>query len=200
MQLLIGTSNKGKIIEMREALSGLPIEIVTPADVGITDVPMEEGETFAQNAGQKARFYYQRSGLATLADDSGIFVEALQNELGIHTRRWGAGPDVSDHQWIAFFLERMRSEENKRAQFVCSLCFIDASGNEHLFEGVCDGIITSEVETDFLPGLPISACFRPKGHERVYAALTVEEKNAVSHRGKALKLFSHYLNQFSPRR
>lgn len=196
MKLLIGTSNKGKIIEMREALTGLNLEIVTPLELNITEAPKEEGKTFADNAREKAWFYHQWSGLPTLADDSGILVEALQNELGIHTRRWGAGADASDHHWIEFFLERMREEPNKDARFVCNLCFIDNAGQEHMFEGICDGIITDELDADYLPGLPISACFKPRGHERVYSALSVNEKNMISHRGRALGEFINYIKSF----
>lgn len=189
MRLLLGTSNPGKVTEIRSAFAGLPLELLTPMDLGITENPREEGETFAENARQKATFYHSQSGgLATLADDSGILVEALQHELGIHTRRWGAGADVSDHHWISFFLERMRRESNKRARFLCALCVVDEEGREHFFEGTCDGVITDELEAEYLPGLPISACFRPDGFDRVYSALSVEEKNRVSHRGKALAL------------
>lgn len=178
---------------MREALKDLDVKIVTPIDLNITETPKEEGSTFADNAREKAWFYRQWSGLPTLADDSGILVEALQNELGIHTRRWGAGPDATDHHWIEFFLERMRSEPNKRARFICSLCLIDGAGIEHVFEGVCDGTITEELEADFLPGLPISACFMPEGYNKVYSALSVEEKNRISHRGRALAKFIEYI-------
>lgn len=198
MQLLIGTSNKGKIIEVREALVDLPVDIVIPADLNITDSPHEEGSTFADNARQKALFYHERSGLPTLADDSGILVEALQNELGIHTRRWGAGSNATDQEWIDHFLQRMEIESNKRARFVCHLCFIDEQGVEHLFKGACDGTITDALEADYLPGLPISACFKPEGHEKVYSALTVEEKNKISHRGRALSLFTQHVNEISP--
>ncbi len=193
MKLLIGTSNKGKIIEIGEALDGLNIELLKPSDANINESPAETGDTYLENARQKSQFYFERSKLPTLADDSGIVVEALQNELGVHTRRWGAGPDVTDHAWISFFLERMRAEKNKRARFICTLCHIDGEGKEHHFEGTCDGIITNELEADFLPGLPISACFKPDGYEKVYSALSVEEKNRISHRGRALQLFRDYL-------
>lgn len=189
MQLLIGTSNKGKIIEMKEALKDLSLDIISPDQLGITDVPHEEGSTFEENARQKARFYYERSKMPTLADDSGIIVDALQNELGIHTRRWGAGPKATDQEWIDYFLQRMKRESNKRARFICCLCFIDVDGNEHLFEGTCDGVITKSLEAEYLPGLPISACFKPDGFDRVYSALSIKEKNAISHRGKALDKF-----------
>ena len=196
MKLLLGTSNTGKIVEVREAVGALPLEIVAPADIGISISPHEEGDTFRANALQKAHFYFQNGGgLPTLADDSGIEVEALIDELGIHTRRWGAGKEASDHRWIEFFLDRMRSERNKCARFLCTLCFIDAQGREHFFEGECRGSITDELEADFLPGLPISACFKPDGYDRVYSALGIEEKNRISHRGKALQLFSEYISQ-----
>lgn len=195
MRLLLGTNNPGKIIEMREIVSPLPLSIVTPEETGIAQAPHEDAETFRKNALQKARFYYHRSGgIPTLADDSGIVVHALEKELGIHTRRWGAGPDASDHHWISFFLDRMRREEDKRARFLCTLCFIDAEGKEHFFEGQCDGSITQELEADYLPGLPISACFKPDGYDRVYSALSVNEKNRISHRGKALRQMVDYLS------
>lgn len=194
MELLIGSGNCGKMTEIGEALAGLPITIITPKDMGINETLHEEGETLKDNALQKARFFFERSGgMPTLADDSGIFVEALKDELGIHTRRWGAGPDVSDHHWIAFFLERMRREKNRRARFVCTLCFIHKNGVEQFFEGQCDGVIIDELEASYLPGLPISACFKPDGYDRVFSALTIEQKNAVSHRGKALQAFKNSL-------
>lgn len=193
MKLLLGTTNKGKIVEMSQALAALHLEIVSPEDIGITEIPQEDGLTFAENAEQKARFYYQQSGISTLADDSGIIVEALQNELGIHTRRWGAGADASDHHWISFFLERMSAEQNKKARFVCDLCFIDSAGNSHHFEGKCDGLITNELEADYLPGLPISACFKPDGYEQVYSAMSAERKNEISHRGRSLQKFLEFI-------
>ena len=188
MKLLIGTSNKGKIIEIKEALDGLNVQILSPADVGITEAPHEEGDTFQANAIQKAHFYFDRTKIPTLADDSGIIVEALEKELGIHTRRWGAGPEASDQEWIEFFLNRMKKEKNKRARFVCILAFIDEAGKEFFFEGTCDGIITETLEADYLPGLPISACFRPDGCTNVYSAMPIEEKNRISHRGRAVAL------------
>ncbi len=193
MRLLLATTNRGKIIEIGESLADLPVTLTTPEELRITEIPHETGETFEENARQKARFYFERSKLPTLADDSGILVEALANELGIHTRRWGAGPDASDMHWISFFLDRMRGERNKRAHFVCVLCYIDAAGVEHLFQGRCDGVITKELEASYLPGLPISACFRPDGYDCVFSALSIEQKNSTSHRGRASHAFAQYL-------
>ncbi len=193
MHLLIATSNKGKIIEIGESLHGLDVSIKTPIDFGISDSPEEHGDTYEVNALVKARFYHAKAKIQTLADDSGIVVEALENELGVQTRRWGAGPDATDKEWIEYFLERMSKEKNKRARFVCCLAHIDEYGKEHLFTGACDGVITETLEADYLPGLPISACFKPDGFDRVYSAMETNQKNSVSHRGRALIQFRDYL-------
>jgi non-canonical purine NTP pyrophosphatase (RdgB/HAM1 family) len=196
MQILVGTSNKGKVTEIRECLSGTKIEILTPEDMdGELAPPDETGSTFAENALQKARYYHVHTGLPTIADDSGILIDALQGELGIHTRRWGAGPTASDDEWIEHFLSRMKQEENKKAQFVCHLAHFDADGQLHMFEGICDGEITKSMESDYLPGLPISGCFRPNGYDLVYSAMSIEQKNSTSHRGQALELFRDFLAQ-----
>jgi XTP/dITP diphosphohydrolase len=195
MRLLLGTNNIGKVIEIGEGLQGLPLEIVTPEAVAIQEVPNETGSTFADNAALKARFFFERSGIPTAADDSGIIVEALANELGVHTRRWGAGADASDEEWITFFLDRMKKEENRRAAFVCSMAYIDHEGNLHQFEGRCSGIITPTLEAPYLPGLPISSVFKPEGFHRVFSALSIEQKNSTSHRGRAVSELRKHLER-----
>lgn len=196
MQLLIGSRNPGKAIEIREALAGLPLQFLLPGDAKITiDDPEETGSTFAENALLKARHFHRAGGLPTIADDSGIVVDALNNELGIHTRRWGAGAQATDEEWIRYFLNRMKEEENRTARFICTIAFIDDHKREHLFEGICKGSITHDLEASYLPGLPISACFRPEGFDLVYSAMSVDEKNSVSHRGKAVKLLREHLKE-----
>ncbi|MFA6039146.1 MAG: non-canonical purine NTP pyrophosphatase [Candidatus Peribacteraceae bacterium] len=193
MELLLGTNNRGKMIEIGEVLRSLPVTILTPDAIGIAGDPAETGATFAENATQKALYYFEKAKLPTLADDSGIEVDALRGELGLHTRRWGAGPAASDEEWIRYFLERMKREENKRARFICHLAHVDAEGQVHLFEGTCEGTITDDLEAEYLPGLPISACFKPEGHAKVFSALGVEEKNRASHRGRASQKFADFL-------
>ena len=197
MELLIATTNKGKIVEIGECFAGLPLQIRTPADMGITDSPHEHGTTYRDNAIIKATYYHERAGIPTLADDSGIVVHALGDELGVQTRRWGAGPDASDQEWIEFFLKRMEQEENRRAQFVCSLAYIGPDGELRTFEGTCDGVITMTLEAGYLPGLPISACFKPDTFNCVYSAMSIEQKNSTSHRGKAVSQFREFLTKKS---
>lgn len=194
--LFIGTGNKGKITEIRDALGDRELQLLTPADWADPIIePAESGDTFLLNALAKARHYHAVTQLPTIADDSGIFVEALRGELGTTTRRWGAGPTASDHEWIMHFLSRMRSEENRRARFVCVIAYIDADGREHTFEGSCHGSITDTLEAEYLPGLPISACFKPDGCETVFSALLTSQKHAISHRGRALQSFIGYLDR-----
>ncbi|MFH0770540.1 MAG: non-canonical purine NTP pyrophosphatase [Candidatus Peregrinibacteria bacterium] len=224
MQLLLGTNNRGKIIEISEVLKDLPIEIVSPRSLSMTEDPEESGKTFEENAIQKAKFYFSRTGLPTVADDSGIIVEALKDELGLHTRRWGAGQNATDEEWIDFFLKRMRKEKNKRACFICTLAYISSpktgsplpagkprrsratwqaggvgeglgvrQATAKVFEGRCSGVITDSLEADYLPGLPISACFKPDGFDCVFSALKIEQKNSTSHRGRAALQLAGYL-------
>lgn len=197
MQLLIGSQNKGKHIEITEALAGLNLELLTPADLSITIDPEETGTSYAENALLKAKHFFEHGGVPTIADDSGIIVEALKGELGVYTRRWGAGAAATDEEWIAYFLERMQQEDNRRACFVCNLAYIDEQGSHTIFEGKCEGSITPELEADYLPGLPISACFKPDGYDLVYSAMTREQKHQVSHRGRAVEQFYAHLNSSS---
>lgn len=196
MQLLLGTNNKGKVIEISEVLGSLNIELLTPADVHVDIDPDETGSTYAENALLKAKHFFEHGGsIPTIADDSGIIVDALEGKLGVQTRRWGAGANATDEEWIAYFLQRMETEENRKARFVCNLAYIDEEQNHHLFEGVCEGVITATLEADYLPGLPISACFQPEGYTKVYSAMSIDEKNSISHRGRALHALKQHLSE-----
>lgn len=190
MRLLLGTQNKGKAIELRAALSSLNWEILLPTNLGIQDDCAEPHKTLHENALFKARYYFERSGgLPTIADDTGLTVEALAGELGVTTRRWGAGEHATDDEWLTFFLQRMEHEENRHAKFECALAYIDAHGQEYLFDGESRGMITRTQKAAFLPGLPVSSVFLPEGYDRVFSALTLEEKHALSHRGRAIAAF-----------
>lgn len=194
MKVLVGTNNPGKHIEIAEVLGGLDLELLSPADLHITVDPEETGSTYAENALLKAKHFFEHGGaIPTIADDSGIIIDAIRNELGVYTRRWGAGAEATDEQWIEHFLKRMQTENNKKARFVCNLAYIGPDGIHHIFEGTCEGIITPELEADYLPGLPISACFKPEGSDKVYSAMSIEEKNQISHRGRALQFLREHL-------
>lgn len=165
-------------------LQGLSAELVSLEGVGITEDFPEEGMSFEENALGKARFYGEKSGLPTVADDSGIFVEALADELGVKTRRWGAGEAASDEEWLEHFLKRMEKEESRKAEFMCAAAYTGPLG-EHVFLGETKGTLTEQAQVPVKKGIPLSSVFKPEGCDMVYAALSPAEKNRLSHRGKA---------------
>ncbi len=204
-QLLIATRNPGKFTELKVILDGVPYEIVSVEDLEIEGDVVEDGETYEENAFKKARFFSRGGGgVLTLSDDSGLEVSALGGELGLKTRRWGKGEEASDEEWLEHFLEVMKEHEDRRAKFVCYAVLVVSkeqgaksrlwSASRKLgddlfgvsFFAEVPGVITLEPEAPLLPGLPLSSCFRPDGADKVYAALSSEEKGKISHRGWAV--------------
>ena len=109
-KFLIATGNQGKFGEIFDVLQQLPCEVVSLADLEGEVVQVEEdGQTHEENARLKARYFWEQTGWMTLGEDSGLEVDALKGELGLHTRRWGAGHDASDEEWLDYFLKRMDS-------------------------------------------------------------------------------------------
>ena len=191
MDLLIATKNPGKFKEISASLAALPVNFLSLEDLGIQDDFDEVGESFEQIALDKARFYAGLSGLPTVADDSGIFVEALAGELGLKTRRWGAGAEASDGEWLEHFMQRMKDEKNRKAKFICAAAW-SSPDSEKVFLGESEGMITDTVEAPVQHGIPLSSVFKPLNYDKVYSALTADEKTAISHRGKAFKALLEY--------
>lgn len=192
-ELLIATFNPGKFHEIMEILDGLSLKVLFLGDLKILDKDfIEDGKTFKDNAYKKAKYFFDKAKIMTLAEDSGVLVDALKDELGVKTRRWGAGEKASDQEWIDYFMKRMEGEKNRVAKFICS-AYLIGNGIEKNFEGETDGVITEKIMAPLLSGLPLSSCFLPDGCEKVYAALTAVEKNEISHRGKAMKQIRNYL-------
>jgi XTP/dITP diphosphohydrolase len=200
-ELLIATKNPGKYKEILEALKELSLEMVFLKELRLAvkdDDFIEDGNTFKENAYKKAKYYFDKTGILTLAEDSGVVVEALKDELGVRTRRFGKGENASDKEWIDFFMERMIAENNREARFECCACLY-GNGIEEYFEGTTNGVITNEIMAPLLEGLPLSSCFLPEGSEKVYAALSSEEKNTISHRGKAFDKARRFLGLLKAR-
>lgn len=203
-KLLIATKNPGKFREIKEALREVPFELLFLGDLGVDDSGfVEDGASFDENAIKKARFFASKTGFMTVGEDSGIIVEALTDELGVKTRRWGAGEGASDEEWLEFFMKRMEGEANRAAKFTCSAYLADGGGDGDVagaggsgglfFRGETHGVIASSVMAPVLPGIPLSSVFVPEGSDKVYAALSTAEKNRVSHRGKAMAQLRDFL-------
>lgn len=195
MKLLIATTNPGKYQEISEIFGGLTIDLLNLAHLDEDTQVDENGTSYKENAQIKARHFFEKTGIPTIGEDSGIVVEALKDELGMHTRRWGAGAQASDEEWINHFMKVMKNHpDNRKAKFISHMYYID-SDNEYHVVGETHGVITDELEAPLYHGLPLSSCFRPDGLEKVYSALTEQQKNQVSHRGKAGKQMHDFLKQ-----
>lgn len=189
MKILVATHNSGKLREILEVVGDLPAEFVSLKDVGITEDVEETGITHEENALLKAKFYNSKTGLPTIGEDSGIYVDAFPGDFGVYTRRWKGLHAAGDDEWIRVFLEEIAkiSPEKRTARFVCCAAYyLGDTAQPIMVRGETTGLITAELRAPLIPGIPISSCFIPDGYSQVYAALTVGEKNAVSHRGKAL--------------
>ncbi len=195
-ELLLATKNPGKFHEIMEVIEDLPFKFLFLGDLEMEDGDFEEdGATFRENAYGKARYYAEKTGMLTLGEDSGILVDALSGELGVKSRRWGAGENASDQEWVDYFLERMAGESDRGARFVCNACVYGPDVDvEKYFEGETRGAITEGLQAPILKGLPLSSCFLPEGCEQVYAALGAAEKNKISHRGKTMKGVKEFLD------
>jgi len=195
MQLLIATTNRGKFKEISAVLKDLPIELIFAGDLKINLDFQEEGKTYEENALIKAEHFHKLTSLPCLADDSGIEVEALKGELGLKTRRWGAGEKANDKEWVEYFLKRMEkfpAKKDRQAKFISYMAVV-GFGAPQVFSGEARGIITKTLEAPIKEGIPLSSCFQPDGYAKVYSALTEEEKNKISHRGQALKKVKEFL-------
>lgn len=197
-KILIATGNPGKFQEINEFFKGLPYQTVGLAELGIDSDCEETGKTYEENAVLKARHFYGKTvgDMLVLADDSGIVVDALADELGVYTRRWGAGHEASDQEWLDFFLERLSMETSRRAKFICNIALYDGVDMK-VFEGEVPGVIVEKLEVPIKPGVPLSSMFRPDGQDKVFSAMTTDEKSKFSHRGKAMAEVKSYLEEFT---
>src|SRR5437763_11019428 len=139
-RLLLGTNNAGKVRELEEIFAGLDLELVTPAQVGLDLDPEETGSTFVANAVHKATAFAQASGLAALADDSGLEIDALGGEPGVHSKRY-EGDDASDADRIALVLSKLQDvpEAQRSARFRCVMALATPEELVGTVEGVCEG-------------------------------------------------------------
>ncbi len=194
---MIATANPGKFHEISEGLKDLDYEILGIADLGLKNEFVENGDSHEEIALKKAMYFHEQCGFITLADDSGIVVDALKTELGVKTRRWGAGEKASDEEWIKYFLNVMDkvSDEKRTARFVCCACILLENGDAHLFLRETTGKILRELRVPIKPGLPLSSLFIPDGYDKVYSELSTEDKHKISHRGKACTAVKDFLTK-----
>ena len=185
-KLLIATHNPGKIEEFLACMGQTPFDLVSLSDVGV-DLDVEEhGLTYAENARLKAATYAEISGLPTLADDSGLEVDALDGEPGIRSARY-AGEDATDSDRVAFLLGKLNNTPRTRwtARFRCVIALTRPHSTVELFNGQCDGVIVDRPRGTM--GFGYDPVFKIPELGMTMAELHSEEKNRISHRGRAIQ-------------
>lgn len=189
MKLLFATNNAHKLSEVRAVL-GEGFELVTPHEVGVMEEIPEEQPTIEGNALQKARYLYARTGLDCFADDTGLEVEALGGAPGVHSARYATdGHDFAANNRL--LLRNLDGTGNRRARFRTVIALI-LGGEEHLFEGIVNGHIAHEESG--CGGFGYDPLFIPEGESVTFAEMSAEAKNAVSHRGRAVRKFAEFLH------
>lgn len=188
MQILIATHNLHKKDEIQQIL-GSEFIVTTLTDYDLNEEIIEDGNTFQENALIKAKYCFEKTGKASVGDDSGLVVEALDGRPGIYSARYAGNHNFKKN--IEKVLEELKDEPNRRAYFITVLCFKDADG-EHYFEGRVYGNITTEVFGE--DGFGYDPIFIPDDHNMTFAQMLQEEKNKISHRSEALKKFLEFLN------
>jgi len=182
--LVLATRNVGKTREIREFLRDFPVEIKNLDDIGPIPPVEEDGATFDENAYKKASFTAKALGLPAMADDSGLEVEALDGAPGVRSARY-AGPNATDQDNNAKLLKAMQGKDNRSAAFMCVISIAVPSGVALTYEGRCEGVIAQAPAGN--QGFGYDPVFYYPPMKKTFAQLTMEEKNRVSHRGKALK-------------
>ena len=189
MKIVFATNNAHKLEEARQIL-GKRVETVSLRDIGCTDDIAETATTLAGNSELKARYIYDKYGLDCFADDTGMEVEALEGAPGVYSARYAGEPQdfVRNRQKV---LREMEGKENRKACFRTVITLL-IGGEMHQFEGRVDGFITREEHGT--GGFGYDSIFRPEGYEVTFAELTAEEKNRISHRGRAIERLCTFLN------
>ena len=196
MNLLLGTTNRGKLAEFQRLLA--PIRLVSPDDLGLQLTVIENGDTFAANARLKAEAFAAASGSVALADDSGLEVDALDGDPGVRSARYG-GAGLDDAGRCALLLESIRQtrrQEERSARFRCCLAVVAPDGRRCTAEGLCEGYIADAAAGR--GGFGYDPVFYLPAYGRTIAQLEPSEKDAISHRARAVSALLAVLPETFP--
>ena len=188
MKIIFATNNAHKLDEVRQVV-GDKFSLVSLRECGIVEDIPENEPTLEGNALAKARYIYARTGADCFADDTGLEVDALGGEPGVRSARY-ATDGHDDEANKRLLLERLQGVENRAAQFRTAVALI-MGGKEYLFEGIVRGRIATEQHGE--GGFGYDPLFVPEGYDRTFAQMSAEEKNAISHRGRAVRKLAEFL-------
>jgi XTP/dITP diphosphohydrolase len=184
--IVLATTNKNKILEFQTILRDFGVEIRSVSEFGPIPSVEEDGQTFEENAYKKAYHTARVLGLPAIADDSGLVVQALHGEPGVFSARY-AGVNATDDDNTSKLLKKMKGIKDRRASFKCVLSIAVPSGPALTYEGECNGIIIDEKRGNL--GFGYDPVFFFEEYGKTFAELSMQEKNSISHRGKALSEF-----------
>ena len=193
-ELLIATKNTGKIKELKELLTGLPIQIRCLNEFPSITEPEETGANFAENAVLKAKYYALQTKLWALADDSGLEVKALNGAPGVFSARY-AGENATAEEKIEKLLQELNNIKDRRARFVCTMAIVDKTGEiEFVADGVCNGTIA--LTASGANGFGYDPIFIPDGFSNTFGELSDQIKWKISHRARAANKIIQHLRRF----
>ncbi|MDE5922297.1 MAG: non-canonical purine NTP diphosphatase [Muribaculum sp.] len=191
-QIVFATNNAHKLKEVREILGDTGIVVLSLEEIGCNDDIPETADTLDGNALIKAQWVKQHYGYDCFADDTGLEVDALGGAPGVYSARY-AGPGHDSDANVALLLGNMEGMEDRKARFRTVIALIIGNGEPVLFNGIVEGCITHERHGE--SGFGYDPVFRPEGEMRTFAQMSDGEKNAISHRGRAVKKLVEYLSQ-----
>ncbi|MDU1323795.1 MAG: XTP/dITP diphosphatase [Clostridiales bacterium] len=193
MKVVLASKNAHKLQELQDILSAQGVEVILESAAGV-DVEVEEtGTTFEENSLLKARAVMEASGLPAIADDSGLMVDALNGAPGVYSARYG-GPGLDDAGRYRLLLENMRGVLDRKCRFVSAITLCMPSGDIVTARGECPGTLAYAPQGE--NGFGYDPIFFIPEKKKTFAQLTAEEKNAISHRGRALQLFQEKLSAY----
>lgn len=196
MKVILSTRNLTKINQIKEIFAGLDITILSLDEAGIQGEAIEDGATLEGNALRKALFASKCSQKWVIADDTGLFIDALNGEPGVHVARW-AGEGLETEDIMNFALRKLENvpPEKRTATFTTVAVIVSPDGQHWSYEGSVRGSILTKPRTACKPNMPYSAIFVPDGQEKTWAEMSDEEANAISHRGKAFRQVRDFFTQ-----
>jgi len=198
MDIILSTTNPSKAEQIKAMFKNPAISVQTIAEAGIEGEAVEDGETLQENALKKARFAHEHNAGKswTMADDTGIFINALNGEPGIKSARW-AGENKKTEEITAYCLEKMKNQNDRSAYFETVVALINPEGKEYFFTGKVNGRLREKPSEKIQPKMPYSPLFMPDGSDKTWSEMTIEEENAVSHRGKAFRQVVEFLENIN---
>jgi len=189
IELVFASGNENKVAEVEHKMGGI-VKLNGLRSIGCWEEIPETASTLKENAQMKARYVWEKYRVNCFADDTGLEVESLGGEPGVLSARY-AGPQRSTIDNMALLLSNLRDKSNRQAQFRTVICLIE-DGVEHFFEGIVTGTIIEEGRG--IEGFGYDPIFLPDGYDRTFAEMNVEEKNTMSHRGRAISALAEFLH------